>query len=143
MLNDDSVVETRGENLMDLRQRINNELESNLLQQGHADIAHVLQQSKSIYKKLMNTYYNKNLPNAVGKLVQSDLRLVPEKPEDLFNQNSKPMQKFLKEHPEAARHAQGIKEKQAATKALGKIFGTTAAAGGVGYVGKSIYDLLK
>lgn len=143
MLNPDAVVETRGENLMDLRQRINKEIENNLLQQGHVDIAHVLRQGKNIYKQLMDTYFAKDLPKGIGKLVQSDLRKVPENAQNLFSENSKPMAKFLKQHPETAKHVQGINEKQAAIKALHKILW---GAGGVGVGltgGRTLYDLLK
>jgi hypothetical protein len=140
---DDIALENQGEEIIDLRNKINDDLKNHLIQTGNVDIAHVLEQGKGIYKKLMDTYFNKNLPKGIGKMVHPELRLVPENPENLFSQNSKPMVKFLKEHPEAAQHVQGIKEKEAAKKALASIFGTTAKIGGVGYVGKSLFDLLK
>jgi hypothetical protein len=107
------------------------------------DIAHVLKQGKDIYKQLMDTYFNKNLPKSIGKLVHPELRLTPEKPEKLFKQNSKPMNKFLEKHPEAVKHIQGIKEKQEATEALSKIFTNTAKVGGAAYLGKSLFDFLQ
>lgn len=143
MASDDIALQNQGDEILDLRSKINDELKNNLMQSGHVDIAHVLEQGKGVYKQLMDTYFNKNLPRGIHKMVQSDLRLVPKEPEKLFDQNSKPMDKFLQQHPEVAKHVQGIREKQAATKALGNIFGTTAKVGGVGYLGKSLFDLLK
>jgi hypothetical protein len=142
LASDDIAIQNQGDEILDLRGKINDELKNNLIQSGHVDIAHVLEQGKGVYKKLMDTYFNKNLPKWIHKLVQEDLRLVPKNPAALFEENSKPMSKFLKQHPETAKHVQGIHEKEAAKKALGNILGTTAKAGGVGYVGKSIYDLL-
>lgn len=143
LLSDDVAIQNQADEIMELRQGINDDLKNNLMQSGHVDIAHVLQQGKTMHKQLMDTYFNKNLPKGIGKLVQSELRLVPENPENLFNQNSVPMQKFLKHHPEVTQHVQGIKEKEAAKKALGKLFGTTATIGGVGFAGKTLFDLLK
>jgi hypothetical protein len=143
LASDDIALQNQGDEILELRNDINNDIKNHLIKSGHIDIAHVLEQGKGIYKKLMDTYYNKNLPTGIGKMVQSDLRLVPEEPEKLFAQNSKPMDKFLQQHPEAARHVKGIKEKEAAKKALNNIFANTAKIGGVGYVGKSLFDLLK
>ncbi len=53
------------------------------------------------------------------------------------------MNNFLQKHPEAAKHMQGIKEKEAATKALGTIFKASAGTAGATYLGTSLYDLLK
>jgi hypothetical protein len=143
MASDDLGVEKQGEEIMELRKKINDDVKDNLIQSGDLDIAHVLQQGRNVHRQLMDTYFNKNLPKGIGKLVQSDLRLIPEEPENLFSQNSKPMTKFLRQHSEAAKHVQGIKEKETAKKALANIFGTTAKVGGIGYVGKSLFDLLK
>jgi hypothetical protein len=140
---DDIAMQNQGDEILDLRNQINDDVKSNLMQTGHVDIAHVLDQGKSVYKKLMGTYFNKNLPKAIGKMVQSDLRLVPDNPEKIFQQDSVPMKRFLKGHPEVAKHVQGVSEKQAAKKALSKIFTNTAKVGGVGFVGKNLFDLFK
>ncbi len=139
----DSVIETRGENLLDLRKRINKELERDLLKQGHTDIAHVLRQGKEVYKKLQDTYYHKDLPKNIGKLVHPDLRLTPENPEKLFQQNSVPMSRFLEQHPDAAKHVKEIKEKQEAIKQLNSLLLKGAVASGLGISSKNVYDWLK
>lgn len=143
MASDDIALQNQGDEILDLRSKINDELKNNLMQSGHVDIAHVLEQGKGVYKKLMDTYFNKNLPKGIGKLVHPELRLVPKEPQNLFSQDSKPMAKFLKQHPEAEQHVKGIKEKEAATKALGKMFGTTAKVGGAAYLGKSLFDFMQ
>lgn len=140
---DDIALENQGEEILDLRDKINDDLERHLLKEGHIDVAHVLRQGKKTYKQIMDTYYPKNLRKGIGKMVQSDLRLVPEKPENLFSQNSVPMKDFLAKHPEAAKHTQGIKEKEKALKDLNSLFMKSAGAGGTAYIGKTIYDLFR
>ncbi len=143
LASDDIALENQGEEILDLRDKINDDLEKHLLKEGHIDVAHVLRQGKKTYKQIMDTYYPKNLRKGIGKMVQSDLRLVPENPEKLFTQNSVPMKDFLAKHTETAKHTQGIKEKKAAVKALNNMFGGVAGTGGALYLGKSVYDLLK
>lgn len=143
LASDDIAIQNQGDEILDLRSKINDDLKDHLIQSGNIDIAHVLDQGKFIYKKLMDTYYNKELPRGVGKLVQSNTRLVPENPENLFTENSLPMKQFLKQHPETAKHVQGIQEKQKAIKALGNIFGSTAKVGGTAYAANMLFNLLK
>ena len=126
-----------------MRNKINDDLESHLIKEGNLDVAHVLKQGKKTYKQIMDTYYPEHLRKGIGKMVQSDLRLIPEKPEELFNQNSVPMKAFLAKHPEAAKHVQGLMEKEAASKALNRIFAKSAGAGGAAYIGKTIYDWIR
>lgn len=140
---DDLVKENEGEDIIDLRDRINTYLENHLLKSGNLDVAHVLRQGKKAHKQIMDTYYAPNLRKGIGKMVQRDLRLVPEKPEKLFNQNSVPMKEFLAKHPEAAKHAQEIKEKEEAAKALNSLLTKGGVAGGLTFGLKTIHDLFK
>lgn len=142
LASEDVANENQGEEILDLRNKINDDVKDHLIQSGHVDIAHVLEQGKGVYKKLMDTYFNKNLPKGIHKLVQSDLRLVPKNPEKLFSQNSKPMTKFLQQHPEASKHLKGVLEKQASQKALKGMAVKGGVLGGLTYGGKSISDLL-
>ena len=139
---DDIALENQGHEIIDLRDKINDDLEQHLLKEGHIDIAHVLKQGKQAYARLMDTYFHKNLPKGIGKMVHQDLRLVPKNPENLFSQNSVPMKRFLEQHPDVAKHAQGIMEKEASMKSLNKILKAGAGTGGLTYLGKSIYDFL-
>lgn len=142
LASDDVAISNQGEEIIDLRNKINEDLKNHLMQTGNVDVAHVLQQGRGIHKQIMDTYFNKNLPKGISKLVQEDIRLVPENLPGVFEQNSKPMAKFLQEHPEAAKHVKGVREKEAAKNALGKIFTSTAKVGGAAYLGKSLFDLL-
>jgi len=143
LASDDIALENQGEEILDLRDKINDDLESHLLKEGHIDVAHVLKQGKKTVAKLKSTYFAPLLRKGVGKMVQSDLRLVPENPEKLFSQNSVPMKDFLGKHPEAAKHVQGIKEKQKAMKDLDSLFKKGAGVGGATFIGKTIYDLFR
>lgn len=140
---DDIALENQGEEILDLRSKINEDLENHLIQKGHADVAHVLRQGKKAYKQLMDTYYSPNLRKGISKMVQSDLRLVPENPEKLFSENSVPMKNFLEKHPGAVKHAQGIREKKKAMKNLDSLFKKTAGIGGATFIGKTIHDLFR
>lgn len=143
---DDLVKENEGEEIMDLRDRINDALESHLVKEGNLDVAHVLQQAKKTNAELMNTYFPKNLRKGIGKMVHPEFRLVPKNPEELFEEDSVPMREFLQKHPDVAKHTQGIKEKQKAKDLLRKNFiaANLGLAGGSGafYLGKSLRDFL-
>jgi len=140
---DTLVNENEGEEILDLRKRINDHITNHLIKEGHLDIAHALEQGKKLYYQLQKTYYDKRLPKGIGKLVHPELRIVPENPESLFKQNSVPMKRFLESHPDAAKHIEGLKSKSEAKKALTKLLYKTGGAGVTIAVGKSIYDLIK
>tara|TARA_R110000868_G_C10972576_1_gene770480 strand:+ start:16079 stop:17464 length:1386 start_codon:yes stop_codon:yes gene_type:complete len=140
---DDLVKENEGEDIIDLRDRMNDFLEKHLLKEGNIDVAHVLRQGKKAHKQIMDTYYAPHLRKGIGKMVNHETRLVPKNPEKLFDQDSVPMKDFLGKHPDAAKHVMGIKEKQEALKALKNMFGGVAGTGGAVYLTKSAYDLLK
>jgi hypothetical protein len=143
LASDDIALENQGEEILDLRDKINDDLERHLIKEGHIDVAHVLKQGKKTVSKLKSTYFDKLLPKGIGKMVHGETRLIPENPEKLFAQNSVPMKNFLEKHPEAAKHTQGIKEKEAAMKALNKIFLGAGLSGGSLYGGKLLSDLFK
>lgn len=140
---DDLVKENEGEEIIDLRDRMNDFLEKHLIKEGHVDVAHVLRQGKKTYKQIMDTYYAPNLRKDIGKMVQHELRLIPENPEKLFNQNSVPMKNFLEKHPDVAKHAAGIKNKKEALSFLKKSLIASGLTGGTLAGGKSIIDLFK
>lgn len=143
LASDDLAVENQGEDILDLRDKINDELNNKLIKEGHLDIAHVLGQGKKLYSELQKTYYDKLLPKGIGKLVHPETRLIPENPETLFKQQSVPMRRFLEKHPEVKKHVKGIKDKKEAIKTINNIMLKSAGTGGLLFTGKSIYDLLK
>ncbi len=143
LASDDIALENQGEEILDLRDKINDDLEKHLIKEGHIDVAHVLKQGKKTVAQLKNTYFPQHLRKGIGKMVHKDLRIVPENPEKLFSQNSVPMKDFLAKHPEVAKHTTGIKEKKEAMDALNSLFMKGAGAGGATLVGKTVYDLFR
>lgn len=143
LASDDLAMENQGEDILDLREKINEELNNHLIKEGHLDIAHVLKQGRKAYSDLQKTYYDKLLPKGIGKLVHPETRLIPENIEDLFKQNSVAMKRFLKKHPESAKNIQGIKEKKAAKKELKSILYKTGGTGATVAGAKAVYDLFK
>jgi hypothetical protein len=138
---DDLAIENQGEDILDLREKINETVNDNLIKEGHLDIAHVLSQGKKLYSDLQKTYYDKLLPKAVGKLVHPETRLIPKNLKEVFEQESVPMKRFLKRHPDVSKHAKGLKEKEAAMKALRKL-AWGAAGAGAGVAGtRAVIDL--
>ncbi len=140
---DDIALENQGEEILELRDKINDDAENHLIKEGHLDVAHLLKQGKKVYAQLKDTYFNKLIPKGIGKLVHSETRLIPEKPVNLFTQNSEPMKIFLQKHPEASKHVQRIKEKEKAIKALNKTLLGSGVTGGLLAGGKTLYDLFK
>lgn len=144
---DDLVKENEGEKIIDLRDQINDYLENKLIKGGNLDVAHTLKQGKKAHAELMNTYYDKNLRKGIGKMVNSDLRLVPKNPMQLVDEDSVPMKAFLDKHPEAFKHLKEINNKEKAKKVLHDLIvrgsaGTVGLAG-VTYMGKTLHDLFK
>ncbi len=140
---DDLAMENQGEDILDLREKINEELNNHLIQGGHLDIAHVLSQGRKLYSELQNTYFPKNLKKAIGKMVHPDIRHVPENVEKIFTENSKPMREFLERHPEVAKHVQNLVKKNKAQKRLNSLIMKGGGAGVATLAGKTIYDLFK
>ncbi len=138
----DIAKEKEGEEILDLRDMMNEDAYNHLIKTGNIDISHALKQGRDVYHTLKDTYFNKNLPKGIGKLVHPELRLVPKDLRGLFSQNSVPMQKFIEQHPDVATHIKGITEKEEAKKLLNSLmkYGAAGAAGATGVAG---YDFLK
>lgn len=142
LASDDPGVNNLGEEMLDLRDSINDDLNDLLVKNGHGDIASSLKQGRSTHRKIKQTYYNKLIPKGIGKLVNQDIREVPKDATKLFDKNSLPVKNFLKEHPEAVEQIKGINEKKDAHKALGGMLTSGAKLGGIGFLGKTLFDYL-
>jgi len=140
---DDIALENQGEEILELRNKINDELENNLIKGGNLDVVHVLSQGKKQYAKLMDTYFNKNLRKSIGKMVHHETRLVPKNPLKMFEENSVPMKSFLEKHPEVSKQIENAKNKEEAMNAIKKILIGTGVGGGTLAGGKTIYDIFK
>ena len=139
----DIALENQGEEILDLRDKINDELENHLIKEGNLDIAHVLKQGKKIFSQYKNTYFPENLRSSIGKMVHPELRIVPEKPLDIFKQNSVPMKAFLDKHPIVRSQIKKEKEREDAMKLLKRVLIGTAGGGATAAGGKAIFDLMK
>lgn len=89
----------KGEEALDLRDKINESIKSHFINQGHNDLANTLDNAMSNYRFLKENYYNKNLPIQLRKLVNPELREVPKNIIKVLSKDSKPINEFLNLHP--------------------------------------------
>jgi hypothetical protein len=82
----------KADEIFDLRDRINNSISNHLVNTGHDDLNALLNQSKAGYKYLQDTFYNKNIPQEMRKMVNPDIRQVPKNLGTLLQTDSIPMQ---------------------------------------------------
>jgi hypothetical protein len=131
-----------GEEMLDVRNNINQSIGDHFRKTGNEDLADMLTEASSKYKNLKDTYYTHN---RIAKLVDKDKRLVPKDMMKLLSEDSKPMNDLLKAHPEVKSQMDQILEQQRIAKMLKK--GVTVPLGvGVAYEGakgiKGIADKL-
>lgn len=89
----DSLIDNnKGDEIFDLRDRINDAISNHLITTGNEDLNDTLQNSMSKYRYLKDTFYNKNLDPGIRKLVNPDIRAVPNNLGTLIQKDSIPMQ---------------------------------------------------
>jgi len=84
----------RADEIFDLRDRINNNISHHLVNTGHEDLNSLLNQSRGAYKYLQDTFYNKNLPAPLKRLVNPEIREIPNNLGKVLQKESKPMTAF-------------------------------------------------
>lgn len=88
----DSILdENKADEIFDLRNRINNNISNHLVTSGHHDLNALLNESRANYKYLQDTFYNKNLPYQLKKLVHPDIRETPKNLGTLLQKDSIPI----------------------------------------------------
>lgn len=107
----------KGEEMMDIRDRINQAIRDKFKEHGHEDLVKLLDEANKQYKNLKETYYSHP---AVGKMVHKDIRKVPKKPENVFAEESLPMSRLLEAHPEISEQMKLLSTKKKILKQLGK-----------------------
>lgn len=138
----------KAEEMTELRDKINESISKHFRSNGHEDLANNLDEARSLYRNLKQTYYNKKLPMAVRDLVHPDVRKMPKNVMNTFSEESKPMARLIKQNPLVAeRLEQHIARKNAIKKLKYLIpaaatVGTVGTLGGIGYAGKKGYDYL-
>ncbi|MEK6881406.1 MAG: hypothetical protein AABY22_17415, partial [Nanoarchaeota archaeon] len=63
-----------GEEILDLRDLLNEGISNHLKKNGQDDLDQILNNSMAKYKRLKDIYYNKNIDRAIPKLVHKDIR---------------------------------------------------------------------
>lgn len=125
-----------GEELFDLRDRINQSIFDHLEKSGNPDLAKTLQESMNHYRKLQNTYFSKDTPSHIKKLVHPDTRKMPKNIMKILQEESIPMEKIKMENPLAAGKSVAYEKKQNALKNLKRLgYGT-----GLGLLGYGAYE---
>lgn len=122
---DDFATANQGEEMLDLRDRINEGMEKHLRENGYHEIADMLNLARDKFRKLKQTYYSNP---TIAKMVQPGLRKVPKNPLSTFNEDSEPMKRFIEEHPEIKAEIELSKNKELIQKKL-KNYGISGVLG--------------
>lgn len=133
----------KAQEIFDLRDRINESIAKHFRKNGHDDLANDLDKARSMYRNLKQTYYNKKLPMAVLNLVHPDVRKIPRNAMNTFAEESKPMNRLIKQNPLVAEKLEQHIAKKNAIKKLKNIgIGASVLTGasGLGYGGKKVYE---
>jgi hypothetical protein len=107
-----------GEQMMDVRDKINEAIRSKFKAHGHEDLAKLLDEANKKYKSLKDIYYSHP---TVGKIVHPNIRKVPKNPEKVFQEESKSMEKLLQAHPEIVEGMKLSSTKQKIMKQLKRL----------------------
>ncbi len=132
----------RGEEVLDLRHKINQEVADTFDVFGHADLKDALLEANQKYTILKDTYYSRP---ALANMVQKGLRKVPKNINEVVTEISDPMKKIRELHPELEKEVKLAESHEKAKKLLNKVLLTT----GGGVVGGALvkygsnYNLLK
>ena len=88
----DSLIDNnKGDEMFDLMSRIDNHISNHLDNTGNTDLSSQLRDSMDKYKYLKDTFYNKNLPVGMKKLVNPEIRETPDNLGTLIQRDSIPM----------------------------------------------------
>lgn len=127
-----------GEEILDLRDKINESISKHFKDTGHEDLANQLQDARSKYYDLQKTYFGKKVPLAIKNLVHEDSRKIPKNIMNVLSEDSVPMQRIMEKNPLAAKQVELMKNKKNALTRLkylglgGGALATAAALGGYG-----------
>lgn len=122
-----------GEEMMDTREKINEAIENKFKENGHEDLAKLLQEARGKYRTLKDTYYSHP---TIAKLVNPEIRKIPSNPLKTFSEESVPMQKVLNSHPELST---AVKTNDMAKEFFKKLNKLKNVGIGTGIAGGAIY----
>jgi hypothetical protein len=127
----------QGEEMLDKRNDINQAISDHLKNTGNEDLGNILDSSISDWKKLQDVYYNKNINNSIKKLVNPDIRKIPNNLPKILKEKSIPMQNFKDFHP----GLENAVKKYMFQKTLGSKALQYGLPAGIG--GATVYELMK
>lgn len=135
-----------GEEMLDLRDRINESISKHFKNTGNHELVDLLNAGKKKYYQLKKTYFGKKTPVAIKNLVHEESRKIPKNMMNVLNEESTPMQRIKQHNPIAAKASElSLKKKNAMNDAknLGIGGGILAGASSLPYIyskAKSLFD---
>lgn len=121
----------RGRERFEKRDEINQAISDHLNNTGNNDLADLLNQSRNDYKTLQDVYYNANMPNAIKKMVDKNVRKIPNNLIKVLQEDSNPMQQLRNFHPNLESDLRGYAIKNNAMKTVKK-YAPYAVGGAIG-----------
>lgn len=115
----------KGEVQLDLRNKLNREIENHFKDLGHKDLVSLLKAGTNKWKNLQETYYEHP---AISKLVHEKIRKTPKNILNVLTEDSVPMERVRQSNPLISENINKVLEKQNALKKLKYL-------GGIGVVG--------
>jgi len=131
-----------GEEMLDLRDKVNEGISKHFKDTGNEDLGNTLDQARSQWANLKNTYYSHP---TIAKLVDPNIRKIPKNIANVFSENSVPMERVRQSNPSIVPGMQEIANKQNAMKNLSylKPSGPTLGAIGAAALANPVYHMLK
>lgn len=114
----------KGEEMLDLRDKINRSTSNTFKDLGHEDLSKLLDEARNKFSKMKDTYYSHN---SIAKMVNPSTRKIPKNPINIFSEKSVQMDKLIKKHPEI-QEAIDLKKEKDKLKPILKYSGIGASA---------------
>lgn len=118
----------KGDEMMGLRDELNEFMHRHLEKLGENDLSLMLQQARNNYRRLMKTYYENP---QIAKIVESETREVPENIIKTLTKKNIPTQEFLRLHPDVAEQIETHLTQQQLKDSLKSASGSGAAGLGI------------
>lgn len=98
-----------GEELLDLRDMLNESISNRFKEYGAEDLSKLLDEARQKYKFMKSTYYSNP---TIGKIVNPELREIPKNPLNVLSRESIPMDRLKAAHPNIQKAVELEKEKE-------------------------------
>jgi hypothetical protein len=131
-----------GEEMLEKRDKINKLISEHLKNTGNIDLAEKLNGARNDWHTLQDTFYNKELPASIRKLVNNDTRKIPKNIATVLSEESKPISKLKDFIPGIDEKLKYVNSRKNVTKNIStalKIGIPSAALYGGAYEGTKYY----